>query len=87
MSFFLFLRLFINRLPRRIKDPDEVEEAKSNMFNLLIIKDDLFCFYIKTEQQKVKHIKDAGLDVFRLTQPLGWALAFLQSKKVSQKTS
>ena len=27
------------------------------MFNLLIIKDDLFCFYIKTEQQKVKHIK------------------------------
>jgi hypothetical protein len=28
------------------------------MFNLLIIKDDLFCFYIKTEQQKVKHIKD-----------------------------
>jgi hypothetical protein len=30
----------------------------SNMFNLLIIKDDLFCFYIKTEQQKVKHIKE-----------------------------
>jgi hypothetical protein len=30
------------------------------MFNLLIIKDDLFCFYIKTEQQKVKHITEKG---------------------------